>query len=137
MTDTNHAALDPTGHFLLEMPLSKADDAASALSAIGVSFVPRNAVMGFTDRQGVAPNHTGLNIADVVVAINLHLRETDQSHRLREMIGAMTLADRHAILTFATQCCDWTDGEPSYVAGIDPGSWEDFQRDNPDLIASF
>ena len=135
MTDVNNnPAIDPTGHFLLEMPLSKADHVAALLAGAGVTFEPSKAIMGYTDKVGLCLNQTGLNISTVVDAINHYLRDYKYDVAIFERFGELTLADRHAILTLAVQGCDWTEDAPAYVHYIDPEHWGRFRREHPDLI---
>ena len=48
-----------TGHFLLAMPFSKAQDAQRARANAGIPFDPQLAVMAHADLVGHHVNHTG------------------------------------------------------------------------------
>ena len=48
-----------TGHFLLAMPFSKAQDAQRALANAGIPFDPQLAVMAHADLFGHHVNHNG------------------------------------------------------------------------------
>ena len=126
---------DANGHFLLAMPLSKADEARAALAAVGVPFNPEAAVTGWTDLVGMSANFTGHNLDEVVDAINRHQKETGEAARIAVPASDMTLADRHAVLTFSVQRCFWTDHEPPYVDEIDPEGWDQLREEHPHLVA--
>ena len=135
MAQENNPIPDTTGHFLLEMPLSKANKAAQALQLAGVWFEPEKAITGRVDRVGMHVNFTGHSIQDVVDQINAHRKSEDLEGQITVAASKMTLLQRHTILTFAAERCDWDNEYPTpNIHGIDSEAWETLQEEQPELF---
>ena len=131
--DNDPTVPDPLGHFLLEIPLSKADAAARTLRDAGIHFNPEQAITGQNQHVGLWVNHTGHNLQDAIDHVNHHQQEMKRRHRVVPATG-MTLQERHAILTFTVRYCDWADDVAPYVTDIDPAGWHELEREHPNLI---
>ena len=136
MPDASHVNPDTTAHFLLEMPLSKARDVERAIRDANVWFEAEKAITGHTDQVGVYSNHTGHNLQDVINEINRHEWDNATGRQITTPAADMTLQERHALLTFAAQCCYRANQTPPYIVGINPEGWTELQDASPDLVST-
>lgn len=126
---------DTTGHFLLEMPLSKANEAAQALQQAGIWFEPEKAITARVDKVGMHVNFTGHSIQDVVDRINAHRKSEALKGQITVATSEMTLLQRHTILTFAAEYCDWDNEYPTpNIHGIDSEAWKTLQEEQQNLF---
>ena len=135
MAQENNPTPNTIGHFLLEMPLSKANEAAQALQQAGIWFEPEKAITARVENVGMPVNFTGHSIQDVVDQINAQRESENREDQITVAASKMTLLQQHTILTFAAEHCDWDDEYPTpNIHGIDSEAWKTLQEDQQELF---
>ena len=135
MAQETNPTPDTTGHFLLEIPLSKAKEAAQALQQAGIWFEPEKAITARVDKVGMHVNFTGNSMQDVINQINAHRKSEDLEGQITVAASKMTLLQRHIILTFAAEYCDWDNEYPTpNIHGIDCEAWTTLQDQQQELF---
>lgn len=129
-----HQSQTGHGQFLLEIPLSSAEEVRKRLAQAGIAFDPYQNITATVDRIGRYVNHTGRNLKDVADSVNRWRRENHLQDDLRTDPTGMSLAERRAILTFAAVQCDWDSETPPNVTYAEPDGWAELAREHPRLI---